>query len=85
MTVSASRSTIELFINGRGVTVPDGVTVAAAMLISGDACRVSVSGQKRGPVCGMGICMECCATVDGVQHVRTCLLEARPGMEIVTE
>jgi hypothetical protein len=32
----------------------------------------------------MGICMECCATVDGVNHVRSCQVIVRAGMEIVT-
>lgn len=75
---------IELLINGRSVSVPAGATVAVAILTSGDPCRISVSGEKRDPLCGMGICMECCATVDGIRHVRTCQLGARAGMEIVT-
>ncbi|HLY42844.1 MAG TPA: 2Fe-2S iron-sulfur cluster-binding protein [Terracidiphilus sp.] len=85
MRACPNQPTIELSINGRCVVVPACVTVAVALLMSGDACRVSVSGEKRGPLCGMGICMECCATVNGTHHVRTCQLEARAGMEIVIE
>jgi sarcosine oxidase subunit alpha len=47
--------------------------------------RLSVSGERRAPLCGMGICFECRATVDGVPHQRTCLLMCREGMEILTD
>jgi sarcosine oxidase subunit alpha len=77
---------VSLNINGRPVTVPAGATVAAAILAAGvTAFRRSVSGEARGPLCGMGICFECRATVDGVAHRRTCLMPAHPGMEVVTE
>jgi len=78
--------TITLNINGRPATVPHGVTVAAAILTAGvTTFRRSVSGQPRGPLCGMGICFECRATIDGVPHRRTCQLPARAGMEIQTQ
>ena len=48
---------------------PD-VSIAAAILMSGrSATRRSVSGEPRGPLCGMGICFECRVTVDGERHV----------------
>ncbi len=71
-------------INGRRVQVSKGTSVAAAMMMALDPCRVSVSGEARGPVCGMGICMECCATVNGIAHRRTCQLVCAQGMEIET-
>ncbi|MGC4001121.1 MAG: FAD-dependent oxidoreductase [Anaeromyxobacter sp.] len=46
--------------------------VAAKMLCDGTAFRTSVSGEPRAPLCGMGVCMECRATVNGVAHQRTC-------------
>ena len=76
---------IALAINGRTVRIQAGATVAAAVLHAGEACRVSGGGELRAPLCGMGICMECRATVDGVAHVRTCQLPARDGMSVVTE
>jgi hypothetical protein len=76
----------DLRINGEPVTVPDGTSVAAAILIAGvTTFRRSVTGQSRGPLCGMGICFECRATIDGVPHQRTCQLPARTGMEIQTD
>jgi sarcosine oxidase subunit alpha len=77
-------ATVAITVNGEAMMVPEGTTAAVAMMMRGAACRVSVSGEPRGPLCGMGVCMECCAIVDGVHHVRTCQLIARGGMEIIT-
>lgn len=71
-------------VNGQVVRVALGTTVAAAVMMAGEPCRFSVSGEARGPLCGMGICMECRATVNGVAHRRTCLLACTAGMEVVT-
>ena len=77
--------TLTLTINGSPVSVALGTSVAAALLQEGIPTRRSASGETRSPLCAMGICMECCATVNGVKHVRTCQLVAQPGMEVVTE
>lgn len=72
-------------VNGQHVRVSESTSVAAAMVMANQPCRISVHGEPRGPLCGMGICMECRATVDGVQHRRTCHLLCTPEMEVVTE
>jgi D-hydroxyproline dehydrogenase subunit gamma len=72
-------------VNGRQVEVAEGTSVAAAIMATHQACRLSVRGEPRAPLCGMGICMECRATVDGKLHRRTCQLLCVPGMEVVTE
>lgn len=77
--------TIAMAINGRPVTVAAGTTVAAAMLSAGAPCRLSVSGQPRAPLCGMGICFECRAIVDGASQLRTCQLPCSPGMRVETQ
>jgi predicted molibdopterin-dependent oxidoreductase YjgC len=74
---------IALSVNGRTIRVPSGASVAAAILQAGVAFRVSVSGEARAALCGMGICEECRATIDGVAHARTCQRIAVEGMEIV--
>lgn len=71
-------------VNGKPMRVAAGASVAAAVMGSGEPCRFSVSGEARGPLCGMGICMECRATVDGIPHRRTCRLVCTDGMEVVT-
>ena len=76
---------IELTINQIRVIVPEGTTVAAAVLNLGEiAFRTSVSGEARGPLCGMGICFECRVIVNGVPNQRSCGLMAAEGMEVVT-
>ena len=60
-------------------------SVAVAMMMAGLPSRISVSGEPRAPLCGMGICMECRATVNGQKHQRTCQLMCAAGMEVETE
>jgi len=56
----------ELILDGRPLQVAEGTTVAAALALGGDgSSRTSVGGQRRAPVCGMGVCQECRVTIDG--------------------
>lgn len=72
-------------VNRVEVQVTARTSVAAAMMMAGQPCRISVRGEPRTPLCGMGICMECRATVNGRKHQRTCQLMCATGMEVVTE
>jgi hypothetical protein len=78
-------SQVTVTVNGATVAVPSGASVAVAIVLAGQACRTSVGGQPRGPLCGMGICFECRAAVDGNPHVPSCQVPCREGMEINTE
>jgi sarcosine oxidase subunit alpha len=60
-------------------------TSVATMILIANGFRRSVTGERRAPLCGMGICFECRATVNGIAHERTCLLMCRHGMEIRTD
>jgi predicted molibdopterin-dependent oxidoreductase YjgC len=72
-------------IDGDLREVAAGITVAAALAISGvRATRTSVSGQSRGPLCGMGVCQECRVTIDGRAHVLACQTLCRDGQTIET-
>jgi D-hydroxyproline dehydrogenase subunit gamma len=71
-------------VNGKAVRVTDGTSVAAAIMMANEPCRFSVQGEPRTPFCGMGICMECRATVNGAAQRRTCQMVCTPEMEIVT-
>jgi sarcosine oxidase subunit alpha len=79
------RSEFNVRVNGASVSVPEGATVAVAMIIAGQPCRRSVTGEPRGPLCGMGICFECRAVVNGMPHSRTCQLLCTPDMEVKTD
>ena len=81
----ASSRRLKLRINGRTVEGAEGATVAAAMLNAGAPSRTSVRGEARAPLCGMGICFECRATVDGVAHITTCQMACREGMRVETQ
>jgi sarcosine oxidase subunit alpha len=73
---------VTVMVNGGAISLPKGATVAAALLNAGVPCRISVSGEPRAPLCGMGICLECRAVVDGVPHRRTCQVVCREGMVV---
>lgn len=72
-------------VDGVEREVTDCTSVAAALMnLAVLGFRHSVSGEARAPVCGMGVCHECRATVDGEPHVRTCMILCREGMEVET-
>jgi predicted molibdopterin-dependent oxidoreductase YjgC len=77
---------VSLTVNGRSVTVPAGAMVSAAVALAGvSGFRKSVSGEPRGPLCGMGICFECRVTIGGREHCRSCQIPCEPGMEVRTD
>ena len=77
---------VNIRINGHEHTVNVGTVLAAAIALAGSTrFRRSPSGQPRGPLCGMGICMECRVTVNGREHVRSCMTECAQGMEVRTD
>lgn len=83
--MSGEIAPVRIRVDGKAVEAPAGATLAAALIASGQAAfRASVTGMPRGPVCGMGICFECCVSVDGRPHVRSCLTVCRDGMEVET-
>lgn len=82
----ASQGDVTVRVDGSEVRVRAGSTVATAVLAAGGATfRRSVSGQPRGPLCGMGTCYECRVTVNGRPHVRACMTTCSPGMEVRTD
>ncbi len=77
---------ITLHINGQSVAVPKGTVLVAALAQTGNQhTRRSVSGQPRGPLCGMGICFECRVTINGRPHQRSCQTLCEDGMEVWTD
>ncbi len=62
--------------NGRPIEAPESATVAAVLL--GAGARIP------GPLCAMGVCMGCRATIDGKPHQLACQTLVRDGMEVLT-
>ncbi len=78
----SSTPAVVLQINGRSFTVPPGSTVAAAMALAAmPMTRLSVSGEARAPLCGMGICQECRVRIDGRVRL-ACQTLCAPGMQV---
>lgn len=75
---------ITIRINDRSVQVPAGISVAVALLQQGAACRTSVTGEPREPLCGMGICYECRVTINGIPGQLSCQTLCADGMEVCT-
>ena len=74
----------ELLLDGRALKVAEGTSVAAALALGSDgSTRTSVSGQRRAPLCGMGICQECRVTIDDGRRV-ACQSLSRDGMQVET-
>ncbi|HEV8367650.1 MAG TPA: (2Fe-2S)-binding protein [Pyrinomonadaceae bacterium] len=78
--------TVVVVVNGVLITMPVGSMVSAAILKAGvTGFRRSVTGQPRGPLCGMGICFECRVTIDLETHCRSCQTVCQNGMDIRTD
>lgn len=82
---SSMSSSVTLSVNGSPVNVLAGTTVAVAVALAGHWCRTSVTGESRGPLCGMGICYECRVSINGVPHRRSCQIMCEPGMKVKTD
>ncbi|WP_244851688.1 2Fe-2S iron-sulfur cluster-binding protein [Caballeronia sp. SL2Y3] len=83
-----SEQSLTVRIDGRALSVASGSSVLAAVALAaggtGFVTRRSVSGDARGPLCGMGICQECRVTIDGVRHRLACQTLCAQGMSVET-
>jgi D-hydroxyproline dehydrogenase subunit gamma len=80
----AERDTVEFEFDGRRLRAPRGITVAAALLLTGNAvCRTTPAGKApRAPHCMMGVCFECIVEVEGRGARQACMLEVSPGLRL---
>lgn len=78
------RPTVTVVINGRSVAVPQGESVAAAVLAEniGHTRTTPVNQQPRAPFCMMGVCFDCLMVIDGVPNQQACMVQVRDGMRI---
>jgi predicted molibdopterin-dependent oxidoreductase YjgC len=79
-----STRTVSLSFNDQALEVPAGISVAAALLMSGiHRFRATpVSESPRAPYCMMGVCFECLVEIDGAPNRQSCLIEVGDGMRI---
>jgi predicted molibdopterin-dependent oxidoreductase YjgC len=77
--------TIEL--DGEAIHVEPGQSVAAALIAAGVRSwrRTRAGDRPRGVFCGIGVCFDCLATINGTPNRRACLVEAAPGDVVTTQ
>lgn len=77
-------ATVEVFVDGVAVRLPEGASAAAAVLLAGSAAirTTAVTGAPRLPYCMMGICFDCLAEIDGEANRQACMVPVAPGMRI---
>lgn len=78
--------TVTVLVDGTPRRAWEGQSVAAALVAGGTWAlrRNPVTGDARGPFCGMGVCLECEVTIDGRPGSRSCTEHVADGMEIRT-
>ena len=79
-----SSETVRVSFDGESVTVPAGITVAAALLGHDDDhfCSSAADGDARAPYCLMGVCFECLVEIDGLKNRQACLEPVYDGMSV---
>jgi D-hydroxyproline dehydrogenase subunit gamma len=81
---SPDAARVTLQFEGERMSVPAGVSIAAALLLKGaEPFRSTpVSQAPRAAYCMMGVCFECLVEVDGKPSRQACLTTVREGMII---
>ena len=75
---------VEVQVDGTRVRIPVGSSVAAALAQQPPGrTRLSVSGQWRALLCGMGVCYECRVLINGRERL-ACQTVCEDGMLIAT-
>lgn len=75
---------VTIYFEGASFLAREGQTVAAALMENG-IYKFGQSrnlSQARGLYCAKGRCQSCLVTIDGVEHVRSCITLVRDGMII---
>lgn len=79
-----SKETVNVNFDGESLSVPYGITVAAALLGHDDDhfCKSAADGEERAPYCLMGVCFECLVEIDGLKNRQACLEPVYEGMSV---
>jgi len=75
---------IRIEFEGMPLTVPAGVSLAAALLAHDVGCtrESPVNGRPGAPYCMMGVCFECLVEIDGQANCQACLIQVAEGMSV---
>jgi succinate dehydrogenase/fumarate reductase-like Fe-S protein len=85
--INAAPDRVEISLDGKTVSVPQGISVAAALFYL-DAIpnrRTPVSGTPRAPYCMMGVCFDCVMEIDGEANQQACQVIVSRGMQVVRQ
>jgi aerobic-type carbon monoxide dehydrogenase small subunit (CoxS/CutS family) len=82
-----SQFNIEFTFDGKKIDAITGQSVAAALLAANQRAlrKTRFNNNERGVFCGIGVCFDCLVVIDGVTNQRSCLIEAKPGMQVQTQ
>ncbi|MCK5355064.1 MAG: (2Fe-2S)-binding protein [Methyloprofundus sp.] len=75
---------VKVFLNGRPLQVPKGISVAAVALSQNLSFTrtTPVTGSKRAPFCMMGACYDCLMIINGKANQQACATYVQDGMQI---
>ncbi|WP_433680296.1 (2Fe-2S)-binding protein [Nocardia sp. CA-119907] len=77
---------LTIVVDGTKMRGVYGQTLASVLLAGGHShWRTAPNGGPRGVFCGIGICFDCVATVNGVPDIRLCRRPARDGDNVATQ
>ena len=81
---NSTTQSVSVEIDGQNHQVPAGISVAAAILLSGLKKNrfTPISGEPRLPYCMMGLCFDCLMQIDGVPNQQACQILVRDKMKI---
>ncbi len=85
MDKSKLHETVTIMIDDKKLSIPAGVSVAAAVLghdRTGKTYTHPIDGSPRAPYCLMGVCFECMMEINGEPNVQSCLVQVEEGMVV---
>ena len=79
--MQAMTERIPFTFNGKQMSAPAHMSVAAALTQSGErAFRETDAGATRGVFCGMGVCQDCLVEIDGRANQRARMTKLAPDI-----
>jgi len=76
----------EIEVDGEKIVAYEGETIGAALLAAGSRTLryTNKLERPRGLYCGIGLCQECCMTINGIPNTQACQTLATPGCQVET-